>query len=150
MGPEGIGRYTYGKTPALMAQLEIEYSDGSRETVVTDASWKVTGAGPIQEADFLMGEAYDASREMPGWCKPGFDDSKWEPAIRAEANGSVRAKFYEFHNPLVGKARRWKAGRWIWDSSARPGWRRSRGCRCCRWRRLSRWRSPRRPMDLHP
>ena len=27
-----IGRYTYGKTPALMAQLEIEYADGSRET----------------------------------------------------------------------------------------------------------------------
>ena len=33
MGTEGIGRYTYGKTPALMAQLEIEYADGSRETV---------------------------------------------------------------------------------------------------------------------
>ena len=30
IGTEGIGRYTYGKTPALMAQLEIEYADGSR------------------------------------------------------------------------------------------------------------------------
>ncbi len=56
IGTEGIGRYTYGKTPAVMAQLEIEYADGSRERIVTDASWKVSGAGPIQEADFLMGE----------------------------------------------------------------------------------------------
>src|SRR5262249_29670141 len=30
IGTEHIGRYTYGKTPALMTQLEIEYTDGSR------------------------------------------------------------------------------------------------------------------------
>ncbi len=30
IGTEKIGRYTYGKTPAVMAQLEIEYDDGSR------------------------------------------------------------------------------------------------------------------------
>ena len=33
IGTEHIGRYTYGKTPALMAQLEIEYTDGSREII---------------------------------------------------------------------------------------------------------------------
>ena len=57
IGTEHIGRYTYGKTPALMAQLEIEYADGSRETVITDNSWKVTGAGPptaVQFADTLL------------------------------------------------------------------------------------------------
>ena len=103
IGTEAIGRYTYGKTPALMAQLEIEYTDGSRETVVTDASWKVTGKGPVQEADLLMGESYDAQREMPGWATAGFDDSQWEAAIRAEGNGPVKAKFYEFRNPVDGK-----------------------------------------------
>ncbi len=102
IGTERIGRYTYGKTPALMAQLEIEYADGSRQTIITDPSWKVTGAGPIQEADFLMGESYDARQETPGWCKPGFDDSHWEQAIRAEANGPVKAKFYEYRNPAAG------------------------------------------------
>jgi alpha-L-rhamnosidase len=103
IGTEGIGRYTYGKTPALMAQLEIEYADGSRETIVTDSSWKVTGAGPIQEADFLMGESYDARQRMTGWSRPGFDDSRWEAAIRAEDNGSVKGKFYEYRNPTNGK-----------------------------------------------
>lgn len=102
IGTEAIGRYTYGKTPALMAQLEIEYADGSRETVATDTSWKVTGAGPIQEADFLMGESYDARRELRGWAEPGFDASQWETAIRAEDAGSVKAKFYEYRNPPAG------------------------------------------------
>jgi len=102
IGTEHIGRYTYGKTPAFMAQLEIEYADGSTDAVITDPSWKVTGEGPIQEADFLMGEAYDARKEMPGWSSPGFDDSKWEAAIRAEDNGPVKASFYEFQNPGPG------------------------------------------------
>ncbi len=103
IGTEKIGRYTYGKTPALMVQLEIEYTDGSRETVVTDKSWKVTGDGPIREGDFLMGEFYDARKETKGWTKAGFDDSKWESAILASENGSTMATFYEFQNPASGK-----------------------------------------------
>jgi alpha-L-rhamnosidase len=99
IGTERIGRYTYGKTPALMAQLEIEYTDGSREVVVTDPTWKATAHGPIQEADFLMGEYYDARRDMPGWAEPGFNDAIWESAIRAQDNGQVAATFYEFRNP---------------------------------------------------
>jgi len=98
IGTEKIGRYTYGKTPALMAQLEIEYTDGSHEIIPTDKSWKVTGDGPVREADFLMGETYDARQETAGWTKPGFDDAKWESAILAVENGSVPATFYEYHN----------------------------------------------------
>lgn len=96
---EKTGRAIYGKTPSLMAQLEIEYSDGSTETISTDTTWKVTGEGPIQEADLLMGEAYDARNEMPGWATAGFDDSKWDDAIAAEDNGNPKADFYEFQNP---------------------------------------------------
>lgn len=99
IGTERIGRYTYGKTPAFMAQLEIEYTDGSHTVIPTDPSWKETGEGPIREADFLMGEYYDARKEMPGWGRPGFNDSKWEHAILARNNGHVPAMFYEFQNP---------------------------------------------------
>ncbi len=99
MGTEKIGRYTYGKTPALMAQLEIEYADGTRETIGTDAGWKVTGDGPIREADLLMGEAYDARKETPGWSTSGFDDGGWQSAILAGDNGRTVATFYEGHNP---------------------------------------------------
>ena len=94
LGTEKIGRATYGKTPAFMAQLELEYDDGSRDTIVTDPTWKVTGDGPIWQADILMGEVYDARREMAGWDQPGFDAASWDHAIFAEDNGSTRVKFY--------------------------------------------------------
>ena len=40
-GPNKCGRYMYGKTPALLVQLEIEYADGQTGRLVTDTTWKV-------------------------------------------------------------------------------------------------------------
>jgi len=74
------GRYYYGVSPAVRVQLELELADGSRQTITTDTTWK-TSLGPITESDILMGESYDARKEMPGWSKPGFDDSNWQPAV---------------------------------------------------------------------
>jgi alpha-L-rhamnosidase len=99
IGTERIGRYTYGKTPSVMLQLEIEFADGTRTRIATDPTWKVTGEGPIQQADFLMGEYYDATRENPAWAEPGYDDQGWSTAILAQENGSPKADFYEFANP---------------------------------------------------
>jgi len=101
-GPHRAGRCFYGKTPALLAQLEIEYTDGSRLMVATDKSWEVTSDGPIREADLIMGETHDARREDPDWCQPSGSAAsarkpdpswRWEPAIPAEANGSTKALF---------------------------------------------------------
>ncbi|NBQ58812.1 MAG: hypothetical protein EBU32_10625 [Opitutaceae bacterium] len=49
-GPNKVGRYFYGKTPALRVQLEIDYTDGTRETLGTDTTWLVTDRGPTREA----------------------------------------------------------------------------------------------------
>jgi len=100
IGTEHLGRNTYGKTPALLAQLEIDYADGTREIIPTDKSWKVTGDGPVRAADFLMGETYDARQETPAWTQPKFDASKWDAAILASENGPVPATFYEYQNPV--------------------------------------------------
>lgn len=70
----------YGGQLALLLQLIIEYTDGTSELVTTDPSWKVT-TGPILSSEIYHGETYDARLEMPGWNKPGFDDSKWDEAI---------------------------------------------------------------------
>ncbi|NQV35011.1 MAG: alpha-L-rhamnosidase N-terminal domain-containing protein, partial [Phycisphaeraceae bacterium] len=59
-GPYRSGRCFYGKTPAFMAQLELEYEDGQRQTIVTDTTWAVTDQGPYREADIQGGETYDA------------------------------------------------------------------------------------------
>ena len=96
-GPNQCGRAIYGKTPALLAQLDIEYVDGSHEIIGTDPTWQESGDGPIQEADLLMGESYDARADSSHWSHPSHEDErwKWQPAIRAEDNGSVKAKFFE-------------------------------------------------------
>ena len=93
-GPYKTGRNTYGKTPALMVELHLTYEDGTTETITTNPSWKVT-IGPEFEADFLMGEAYDARKELTGWSSPGYDDSAWESAILAQDNGSTKAIFID-------------------------------------------------------
>lgn len=99
VGTEHIGRYMYGKTPAVMAQLELELEDGTRQIVVTDGTWKATGEGPIREADLLMGESYDATRENRGWATADFDDRDWETAILAKDAPPAPATFYEHVNP---------------------------------------------------
>jgi alpha-L-rhamnosidase len=73
----GHKREHYGDQTRYLGQLIVEYTDGSSETIATDGSWK-TGFGPTLEADFLMGESYDARRELPGWDKNDFNDSKWK------------------------------------------------------------------------
>jgi alpha-L-rhamnosidase len=74
-------RAAYGRDPSLLAQLDIEYEDGSKETIGTDESWRGTTEGPIRFAGIFEGEIYDARKEMPGWDSSSFDDSKWKNAI---------------------------------------------------------------------
>jgi alpha-L-rhamnosidase len=71
----------YGKDPSLLAQLDLEYADGSRATIATDESWRGTTDGPARFAGIYEGEIYDARREMPGWDAAGYDDSNWKPAL---------------------------------------------------------------------
>lgn len=65
----------YGTAPAFLAQLVLDFADGSRRTVATDRAW-VEGPGEIQVADLLMGEHVDARRRVRGWDEtaeaPGF------------------------------------------------------------------------------
>ena len=84
-------REHYGSEPRLFVQLEVEYTDGSRQLVVTDKSWKAA-YGPLLEADFLMGETHDARREIPGWDGAGFDDSAWETvAVTDKIEGGLQS-----------------------------------------------------------
>ena len=76
-------RNRFGGEPRLLAQLQIEFDDGTREIIITDGSWKAA-YGPILEADFYMGESYDARREMDGWDTPEFDDTDWKPVVLSE------------------------------------------------------------------
>jgi len=78
----------YGSKLALLAQLQLNYTDGSSEIIATDQSWKAA-TGPILESDIYNGETYDARKEMPGWANTGFDDSKWEKAAIADHSKQI-------------------------------------------------------------
>jgi len=80
------GRNRYGPYPLFLCQLEVEYADGTTETLVTDEAWRASH-GPILASDLLMGETYDARSELPGWDAPGFDDSSWSAVTVGSAPG---------------------------------------------------------------
>jgi alpha-L-rhamnosidase len=70
------GRNRYGQFPMAIAQLNLEYTDGSKEIITTDKTWKAN-FGPIQQSDMLMGEIYDARKEIQGWALADFKDQDW-------------------------------------------------------------------------
>jgi len=86
------GFQAWGSVPALFAQLEVTYTDGTVDTIVTDASWKMH-AGPIASADNMLGENYDAQHEIAGWDQPGLDVSDWSAATeRTEPERALDAQ----------------------------------------------------------
>jgi alpha-L-rhamnosidase len=98
----GNGRYfaprrnvpTFTRTfgyPKLLLELEIRYSDGRLERVVSDQSWKLTTEGPIRANNEYDGEIYDARQEMEGWSRPGFRESGWQKAAVVQGPAGVLA-----------------------------------------------------------
>ena len=76
----------YGSREALLARLDVTYSDGSKQTIVTDPdTWQVTSRGPLQYASLYHGERYDVSAEksVAGWSTVDAELNKelWQPAV---------------------------------------------------------------------
>ena len=70
----------YGKEPLFLAQLEIQYADGSHQTFVSDETWHGTSDGPFRFTGIYEGVSYDARKEFKGWDCAGFDDHNWSSA----------------------------------------------------------------------
>lgn len=68
----------------LIAQLEIEYVDGTRDLVATDQFW-VGASSPIRRSEIYAGEFYDARLDHADWSKASFDDSAWGPTLTVAA-----------------------------------------------------------------
>lgn len=76
-------RNVYGARLGLLALLKIRTPAGL-QTVATGPDWKAA-TGPLLKSDMKDGEIYDARLEMPGWCRPGFDDRAWQ-GVRTPAH----------------------------------------------------------------
>lgn len=114
--------------PKMLLQLEVEYTDGTRQLTVSDNSWKFIADGPIRTNNEYDGEEYDATKEMPGWNNTGFDDSKWlkaelveAPGGRVEAQVNEPIKVMDTVKPV--SVNQLKPGIWIMDMGQNfAGW----------------------------
>lgn len=70
-------RQRYGTDMALLYQLEIEYADGSRQTVVSDGNWEMSPSGPVAAATYYDGETIDLTA-----------DYDWRPAAVLPDSGA--------------------------------------------------------------
>jgi len=106
--------------PKLLLQIHIVFDDGTDTTIISDESWRITTGGSIVANNEYDGEIYDARKEMSGWDKPGFDDSKWmnvqivtRPSLRIEAQMIEPIKVMQTIKPLSVKSL--KPGVFIYD-----------------------------------
>ena len=79
------GRNNWGEKLAAIAEIIVQYTDGTSATIVTDESWKAT-TGPILESDIYNGEVYDATKELTGWSTVAYDDGSWTPAAKIDVS----------------------------------------------------------------
>ncbi|MBB5066222.1 alpha-L-rhamnosidase [Granulicella mallensis] len=84
------GRYSkfsnsYGQ-PKLIAELHLTFSDGTKQTIVTDENWRTT-SGPITFSNTYGGEDFNGSLERSRWDQPSFDDISWANALVVSSPG---------------------------------------------------------------
>lgn len=79
-------------SPRFLCKIVVDYADGSRLNVCSSPqTWKAHESG-IVDCELYEGENYDARKEIPDWCSPGYDDSGWQNAAERKApDGKLRA-----------------------------------------------------------
>lgn len=75
---------TWAASKRLLLQIELEFADGSKQTIVSDGDWKWS-SGEIVYNSLRGGETIDVNRKQTGWELAGFDDSSWKPVIKLDA-----------------------------------------------------------------
>lgn len=92
--------YMWYDVPKMILQLEIEYQDGTGETVVSDESWK-TSTGPILHDAIFTGEVYDARLEQDSWNRMHYDDTGWKSALAVRPPaGKLEAQTIPFNKVM--------------------------------------------------
>lgn len=74
------GQEQKNKDFEVLAQIEVEFTDGTKQLIKTDDTWK-SSTGAIVKSEIYDGEIYDARLEKNGWNTPGYDDRLWEKVV---------------------------------------------------------------------
>ena len=87
----------YGTETKLLAQLEIEYESGRKQTAVSDESWDWSNDGPIRFADNKDGEIVEAFRTPLYLGKAKLTKHKVSPT----ASNNVPVREHESFKPKL-------------------------------------------------
>ena len=79
-------RNLYGSDYGFIAEIGLEYEDGSKETLLTDSTWEAM-ASPYDRAEIYDGEIFDVRRFDPDWCRK--TDEKSERAVVIDIDKSL-------------------------------------------------------------
>ena len=77
---------------AFLAEIRIEYADGTDEVFGTDTDWQVSRGGALRFAEFYDGEVYDAriTKEDMSWHGAAVEKVKIRPELSATYGSLVR------------------------------------------------------------
>ena len=94
----------FGTTaPSLMAQLRVEYRDGSVDWVVSDGHWKADQS-PILKSEIYDGESQDARLMQAGWNTADFAEQSWKPVdVRSPDMSNIKVDGQDFQPIRVEK-----------------------------------------------
>lgn len=94
-GPLAWGDNKYGKDLALLLQVQIKYTDGTSEVVMTDESWKSSKSNVLR-SQIYNGETFDATKEKSGWKNADYDAKDWSFAeVKDFDNSNLIATYNE-------------------------------------------------------
>lgn len=78
--------------PKFIMQLNIEYTDGTKDQIFSDDKW-TTHPSPIIRNSIYLGEEYDARKEIRGWNKVGLKTDHWQPVkITTAPTGKLQSE----------------------------------------------------------
>ena len=90
---------SYGTHPVFIGEIHITYTDGTKEYILSDKSWKCSIGGPERFSDIYDGELYDSRYNMGNWDHADFDDTGWSPTL----NKNRRIEIVGVVSPAVRK-----------------------------------------------
>lgn len=78
----------YGSELGAFAQLEVEFDDGKRQIIATDASWS-SGPSSVLANDLYDGQTIDARLRDGSWLEAGFNGEGWTGVHSLEFDTSI-------------------------------------------------------------
>ncbi|MEH7073473.1 alpha-L-rhamnosidase [Neobacillus drentensis] len=96
------GSAQFGNRLGLLAQLEITYTDQTKQIIATDDSF-LSSTSHYVYSDLFIGEKQDINLEKSGWAQPGYNGltHEWAPvAVVGHKLDNLRAQYGELVKPV--------------------------------------------------